>query len=167
MPILKILDAIWEFKIVFRGFQVYRTKKSTVYLFTSQPITRNALQCNGVVIFCSGRKIISLERGLWRPLPGEEKHLHLPQLQQDWGEPACIYLMSLFQIQIFCLQFSLASSRQSRRCSESSWSVDISGPFWARRRERREAQVWSIWGERLDLRGPASPHPLPTSPPPP
>ena len=27
-------------------------------------------------------------RGLWRPWPGEEKHLQLAQLQQDGGHPA-------------------------------------------------------------------------------
>ena len=42
----------------------------------------------------------------------------------------CIYLMYLFQIQIFCLWFGLpGSSHSSRNCSETSWSLDLTGPF--------------------------------------
>jgi hypothetical protein len=72
-------------------------------------------------------------RELRLPWPGEEKHLHLAQLQQDGGQPAgkvkavllpvhqppaAVYLL---QIQMFCLRFSLASSSQSSHsCSETS-----------------------------------------------
>ena len=81
--------------------------------------------------------------GLWWPWPGEEKHLQLAQLQlarsRLSSRPSTslqqlvkqfIYLMYLFQIQILCLWFGLAgSSHSSRGCSESSWSLDLTGPF--------------------------------------
>ena len=115
------LDAISESKIGFRGFRVYRIQTQLFICLhhrQSQEMPYNAMaRADSAAVGREG----SRRRGLWRPWPGEEKHLHLAQLLQDGGEPTgevqaallpvlqqqCIYLMYLFQIQILCLRLQL------------------------------------------------------------
>ena len=85
-------------------------------------------------------------RGLWRPWPGEEKHLQLAQLQQDGGHPAGKVQAVLLQIhqppatgEALHLSYVSLSDKnlqsvvwfgsRSRSCSETSWSLDLTGPF--------------------------------------
>ena len=72
----------------FLGFSGFQNTKTTFHLFTSKPIKRNALKCTCYCSFCFSWGA-PRRGGLWRPWPGEEKHLQLAQLQQDGGHPAC------------------------------------------------------------------------------
>ena len=85
-------------------------------------------------------------RGLWRPWQGEEKHLQLAQLQQDGGHRAgkvqavllpihqppaageALHLSYVFFSDTNLLSVVWFGSR-SRSCSETSWSLDLTGPF--------------------------------------
>ena len=58
-----ILDAIAESIIDLRGLMVSRIERR-LHLFTSQPITRNALQCNGKGSFCYGQRNIFMGSSL-------------------------------------------------------------------------------------------------------
>ena len=88
-------------------------------------------------------------RGLWRPWPGEEKHLQLAQLQQDGGHPAGkvqAVLLPIHQppaageaLHLSYVSFSDTNllsvvwfGSRSRSCSETSWSLDLTGPFETR-----------------------------------
>ena len=145
-----ILDAIAESNIIFRGlrFPEYKDDFSFVYIpVNSQEMPSNTMAraasatARGIFSWGAPRR-----RGLWRLWPGEEKHLQLAQLHQDGGHPAGKVLLPIhqppaagealhlcnvsFQIQIFCLWFGLAgSSHSSRSYSETSRSLDLTGPF--------------------------------------
>ena len=87
-----ILDAIVESKIIFRGFMVSRIQRRffiCLHHSQSQEMPFNAMA--GAASATAG-KIFSWGAprriGLWRPWPGEEKHLQLAQLQQDGGHPS-------------------------------------------------------------------------------
>ena len=92
MPIFLILDAISESKIVFRGFMVFRIQRqlficlhhSQSQEMPSNAMARAASAAAGRIFLWGGPR----RRGMLRPWPGEEKHLHLAQLQQDGGQPA-------------------------------------------------------------------------------
>jgi hypothetical protein len=107
----------------------YKDEISFVYITSnhkrSPPMAKLASAAAGRIFPWGGPRI----RGLRLPWPGEEKHLHLAQLQQDGGQPAgkvkavhqppaAVYLL---QIQMFCQWLSLASSsKRSHSCSETS-----------------------------------------------
>ena len=114
-------------------FTVYKDDFSFVYITSnhkrSPPKARLASAAVGRIFAWGGPRL----RGLRLPWPGEGKHIHLSQLQQDGGQPAgevkAVHLpvhqppaaLYLLQIQMFCLRFSLASSSQSSHsCSETS-----------------------------------------------
>ena len=61
-PLKIILDSAMASKIKnnYYGFYGFQNTKTTFHLFTSQPITRNALQCNDKGSFCYGRRNIFL-----------------------------------------------------------------------------------------------------------
>ena len=87
-----ILDAIAESNISFRGLMVSRIQRRLficLHHSQSQEMPSNAMTreasatAGGIFSWGAPRR-----KGLWRPWPGEEKHLQLAQLQQDGGHPA-------------------------------------------------------------------------------
>ena len=126
----------------FQGFYKLQNIKTTFHMITSRSITRNALQCNGKGSFCYGWRNIFLSssqekrtvtalarRGETPPTRTAPSGWRTPCWKGPFANPIspqqlvkpCIVLMYLFQIQIFCLWFSLAgSSHRSRSCSETS-----------------------------------------------
>ena len=146
-----ILDAIAESNIIFRGLVVSRIQRLLLLCLHHSRFTRNVLQCNGKGSFFYSQRNIFLEsskekrtvtalarRGetpLTRTAPSGWKTpcwqgpFANPPASSSWWSIAFIF-MYLFQIQIFCLWFGLAgSSHSSHSCSETSWSLDLTGPF--------------------------------------
>ena len=83
-------------------------------------------------------------RGLWRLWPEEEKHLQLAEPHQDGGHPAGKVLLPIHQppaageaLHLSYVSFSDTNllsvvwfGSRSRSCSETSWSLDLTGPFF-------------------------------------
>ena len=135
------MDAMAESKIFFRGFMVSRIQRPLficLHHSQSQEVPSNAMAraasatAGGIFSWGAPRRW-----GLWRPWPGEEEHLQLAQLEQDRGHPAG-------EVQAVLPAIHLPPAAGGAVCSESSLSLDLTGPLWQKSKTQTVTKL-KLW----------------------